>query len=74
MKTYWLLTLAMVGIAAPAPAQDIPSPAQRFGHAMGADRKLVGWDGIVDYLRLVAQRSDRVNLHEVGKTSQDRPY
>jgi len=58
----------------PVGAQDIPSPQQVFGHVMGADRKLVGWDGIVDYLAMVAQRSDRVNLHEVGKTSQGRPY
>jgi hypothetical protein len=58
----------------PLVAQDIPSPAQHFGHQMGADRKLVGWDGIVEYLRLVDQRSGRVNLHEVGKTAQGRPY
>ncbi len=58
----------------PVEAQEIPSPQQVFGHVMGADRKLVGWDGIVDYLRLVAQRSDRVNFREVGKTSQGRPY
>ncbi len=58
----------------PVEAQEIPSPQQVFGHVMGADRKLVGWEGIVDYLRLVAQRSDRVNFREVGKTSQGRPY
>ncbi len=74
MKRPWLLSLAALGITAPAFAQDMPSPAQQFGHVMGADRKLVGWSGIVDYLRMVDQRSDRVNLHEVGKTTQGRPY
>ena len=63
-----------VTVATSATAQDIAPPAQRFGHVMGADRKLVGWEGIVEYLRMVDQRSDRVSLHEVGKTSQGRPY
>jgi Zinc carboxypeptidase len=60
--------------AAPLAAQQIPSPAQQFGHEIGADRKLVGWDGMVSYLQLLGQRSDRVNFHEVGKTTQGRPY
>jgi len=74
------LRLALLGWALPfiAPglvtAQQIPSPAEQFGHVMGADRQLVGWDGIVDYLRMVGERSDRVNTREVGRTTQDRPF
>jgi len=55
-------------------AQQIPSPAQRFGHVMGADRQLVGWDSIVSYFRMVGERSDRVNTREVGRTTDDRPF
>lgn len=69
-----IIAALALGAATSAAAQNIPSPTQRFGHSMGADRKLVGWAGIVDYLRMVDQRSDRVNLHEVGKTAQGRPY
>jgi hypothetical protein len=64
----------LVGAVLPLRAQQIPSPAQQFGHEIGADRKLVDWDGIVRYLRMVGERSDRVNFHEVGKTTQGRPY
>jgi hypothetical protein len=70
----WWVAGVSLTTAVPAPAQQIPSPAQQFGHEVGADRKLVGWDGIVSYLSMVAQRSDRVNLHEVGKTTQGRAY
>jgi hypothetical protein len=68
------LTGLLVSALLPLAAQQIPSPAQQFGHEIGADRKLVGWDGIVSYMRLLAQRSDRVRVQEVGKTTQGRPY
>jgi Zinc carboxypeptidase len=55
-------------------AQQIPSPAQRFGHVIGADRQLVGWDSIVSYFRMVGERSDRVNTREVGRTTDNRPF
>jgi len=55
-------------------AQSIPSPERHFGHAIGADRMLVDWDGIVEYLQLVGSRSDRVNVREIGKTTLGRPF
>jgi hypothetical protein len=55
-------------------AQTLPSPAQVFGHEIGADRKLVDWDGIVRYMQMADQASDRVNLREVGKSSHGRPF
>lgn len=61
-------------VALPLPAQTLQSPAQVFGHEIGADRKLVDWDGIVRYMQMADQASDRVNLREVGKSSHGRPF
>ncbi|MFQ5742425.1 MAG: M14 metallopeptidase family protein, partial [Acidobacteriota bacterium] len=66
-------SVASPPLPSPVP-QGIPSPAEQFGHVVGADRKLVRWDGIVDYLRIVGSASDRVNVHEIGPTTQGRPF
>lgn len=73
------LALLLAGaslLAAPAAraqsAAALPSPEKFFGHAMGADRKLVGWDKLLDYYRTLAKASNRVRLVEVGKSSEGR--
>lgn len=55
-------------------AQSIPSPERHFGHVIGADRKLVDWEGIVEYMQLVGARSERVNVRETGRTTLGRPF
>jgi hypothetical protein len=76
MRRYSVLALAVAAVGAvnPAAAQVLQSPEQVFGHQVGADRKLVDWDGIVRYLQLADQASDRVTLREVGKSSHNRPF
>ncbi len=73
-----VLAAAVITLSATAPvsalAQSIPSPERHFGHVIGADRTLVDWDGIVEYLQLVGSRSDRVNVREMGKTTLGRPF
>jgi hypothetical protein len=51
-----------------------PSPEQFFGFQMGADRKLANWDRLLDYYRALDQASDRMQVVELGKTSEGRPY
>ncbi len=53
-------------------AQDIPSPKAEFGFEMGADRKLIDWDQIVSYFEMLNEKSDRLQLVELGKTTLDR--
>ncbi len=68
---------ATVAIAAslllvPARAEQaaaIPSPEQFFGFAMGTERRRAHWDQIVDYFALIADRSDRVAVRELGKSN-----
>ncbi len=52
----------------------ISSPEEHFGHVIGADRKLVHWDGIVEYMKMVGESSGRVHFREVGPTTQGRPF
>ena len=81
-RAHTILAVTGVAIAAsvllvPARAEQapgIPSPEQFFGFAMGTERRLAHWDQIVDYFALVADRSDRVAVRELGKSTLGQPY
>ncbi|MCH7576040.1 MAG: hypothetical protein IIA59_13095 [Candidatus Marinimicrobia bacterium] len=55
-------------------AQEIKSPEQYFGHVMGADRKLIDWTQITEYLRYLGERSDRVVVEDLGKSTLGKPF
>jgi len=55
-------------------AQTLPTPEQFFGHKVGADKKMIRWDKIVDYMRLVGRASNRVVLQDLGKTTNGNPF
>jgi hypothetical protein len=69
-----LLTI-VCGVASPVPpahAQPFPDPETYFGHSIGADRTLVSYDEYLPYLRLLADRSERVEIHRIGRTTLGR--
>ncbi len=72
------LVLSLFLGSAPLPAEGqesgLQSPAEHFGHEIGADRKLVHWDRLVEYMRGVAAASGRVNFREIGPSTDDRPF
>ena len=74
--TSLVLLAVAVWLALPVARQapDIPAPAEFFGFPMGADRQLAHWDEMIDYFTLVSQRSDRVVVEELGKTTMGHPY
>ena len=53
---------------------EIPSPEAFFGHPMGADRKLAGWDKLVEYYELIGERSDRVHVVHMGPSTLGNPF
>jgi hypothetical protein len=55
-------------------AASLQSPEQFIGFKVGADNKLIRWDKIVEYLKLAAAGSDRLRLHELGKTTGGNPF
>jgi hypothetical protein len=55
-------------------AETIKPPEDFIGHPVGADYKLARWQKIVDYFRYVGDNSDRVNIHDMGTTTEGRPF
>ncbi|MGB3564154.1 MAG: hypothetical protein WBC09_13990, partial [Thermoanaerobaculia bacterium] len=54
-----------------AVAADLPSPESFLGHPVGADRQLAPYPKVLEYLRLVADASDRVSIEEIGRSTLD---
>ncbi len=52
----------------------LPSPESFFGFQMGADRKLAHWDDMVKYYRLLGERSPRLQVVTMGKTTLGNPF
>src|SRR4051794_22712517 len=54
-------------------AGSIPSPEDMLGYPVGAERKIPDWTQMVDYFRRLAAASERVELEELGRTTDDNP-
>ena len=52
---------------------EIPTPAETFGHEVGADYKLIPYPEVLSYLETVAAASDRVSIEEAGRSTLDNP-
>lgn len=60
---------------APLPAHAAPrTPADFLGQPVGQDRVLFDWTTIVRYLRHVESESDRVEIEELGRSTEGRPF
>lgn len=66
------LSLGLVA-RADSPAA-VPTPEEFAGFRMGTEGKLVRWEKIVDYFKLVDAASDRVEVEELGKSTQGNPF
>ncbi len=76
MKRKELIAIAL-GFILSVPSQAVArpiSPKEYFGFQPGDDYKLAGWDQIVSYFRLLGEASDRVQVAELGKSTQGRPF
>jgi hypothetical protein len=62
------------GFAVGTIGQEIPHPIDYFGFEIGTDGKLARYPKILEYLQLLADRSDRFNYEERGKTTLGHPY
>ena len=59
---------ALLALAVPAAAQ-VPTPEAHFGFRIGADRQLATAEAIEKYFETVAAQSDRVELVDLGRTT-----
>jgi hypothetical protein len=54
-------------------SREVPSPEEFFSHQMGAERKLVRWDKIVEYFWALS-KSPCVRVAELGKSTEGNPF
>jgi len=54
--------------------QNIPSPESYFGFKMGADRKLAHWDKLVKYYDELGDKSPRMKVVHMGKSTLGNPF
>lgn len=67
--------LLLLGVLHGAEAgADPKSPEQFYGHAVGEDRALLSWDQILSYMEHLDDESDRVELLELGRSTEGRPF
>ncbi len=71
---WFVIVLAVCISGALAVGQSLRSPEQAFGHAVGAEKKLVRWDKQLEYFKEIAKGSDRVLYQEIGKTTNNNPF
>ena len=54
--------------------QQVTSPEAFFGFQLGADRKMARWDRIVDYFRLLEDQSDKIQVIDMGPSTEGHPF
>ena len=55
-------------------SENIPDPETFFGHKPGADFKLIRWEKIYEYFRILGKSSERIRVQELGKTTMGNPF
>ena len=71
----WIVIVIVATVAGVAPAQTsttIPTPAGVLGFEPGTDRQLMDYGQLTDYMLLLAEASDRIEMREVGTTPLGR--
>lgn len=69
-KTVFILTSLLVCSLAQA---QVPSPEEVIGFQMGADYKIADYTQITDYLKLLDEKSDRVQMQQIGTSVLGKP-
>ena len=54
--------------------QQITSPETFFGFQLGSDRKMARWDRIVDYFRLLEEQSNKIQVIDMGPSTEGHPF
>ena len=58
----------------PLPQASLPTPESVLGFRVGDDFKLADYDDSIAYFRTLAAASDRIELREVGRSSEGRRW
>lgn len=68
------LVCAAAAMLAESRADEIPTPESHLGFRAGADFRLADWKAVTEYFHKVDRATDRVQVRELGKTTEGRPY
>ncbi|MGN6758833.1 MAG: hypothetical protein ACTHMJ_20880, partial [Thermomicrobiales bacterium] len=52
----------------------VPTPEAVLGQPVGAERFIPDWPAMVDYFTRLAAASDRVQIEELGRSTDDNPF
>ena len=55
-------------------AQEVPSPESHLGFQVGTDYKLADWRSIVAYYEKLGAASDRIEVQNLGESTEGRPF
>lgn len=55
-------------------SERIPSPEEFFGFQMGSERNIARWNRIVEYFKVLATRSDSIQVIDMGPSTEDHPF
>ena len=69
-----LLLSVLLLASGPAWAATPPTPDEFAGFPIGSDGNLLRWEKIVEYFRTVAAESDRVQVQDLGKSTNGNPF
>ena len=81
LKTRFIVSSCALGallmgssLASAQAVNEVTSPDEFFGFQLGTDRKLARWDKIVEYYELLAKESDRIQVSNMGPSTDGHPY
>lgn len=74
--TYFLLILLLnlTQIKTAFADGGIPTPEEFVGFKIGADKKLFGWETVVNYFGVLHDKSDRVTVQNLGESTLGNPF
>jgi hypothetical protein len=72
IRHYCLFLISFL-LASALQAQQMPSPEEFLGFQLGADYKLADYSQVMDYLKLLDERSKRVQMKQIGTSVLGRP-
>ncbi len=68
------MRVAILALLAATVSAALPAPDEFAGFPIGSDGNLLRWERIVEYFELIADDSDRVQVDELGKTTNGNPF
>ncbi len=69
-----VVTFVVLSLSDAAAQGTVTPPEEFFGHQLGADRTLARWDRMVEYFSLLEQQSDRIQVTDLGPSTEGHPF